>query len=157
MDALRQGLSWVAASALAALGIAAFALTRAAWVPCDGDPSSEQCLAAMDAPPHLATVSILWLIALAVASGAIVVLRTRAARVLGAIAAGVVLVMNSATEYLLFLGIAGGHWDVPAGTGYGSSLAFTAAAVLVAIGATVDARRREPRGTRAAALRQVIA
>lgn len=126
----RAVVAWSAALGLLALGAIGVAVTYGAWTPCAGDQTTELCLRAMDQPSHLGALQLLWLLAVGLCAGAVAVARRGAARVLATSALLLVLVMNYATEYLLWLGFAGGHWDVPPGTGYTQALAYIAAAAL---------------------------
>lgn len=96
----------------------------------------------MDRPSHIRALAALWLVALGLTVCAVLALRTVMARALGFSALGLVLVMNGGTDYVILLGIAGGHHDFPPGTGYPMALAFIVAGILVAGGVVTDASRR---------------
>lgn len=148
--------AWTASIGLLLVGTLGFFTTRATWSVCAGDQTTEPCLRTMDHPGHLVSLQVLWILALALCILALVVARGPAARVLAAIAGLLVLVMNYPTEYILWLGIAGGHWDVAPGTGYTQSLAFALAGVLAAVAAALSTRVRVPRGTRSPVQRELV-
>ncbi|MCI1018254.1 hypothetical protein HWD99_06440 [Microbacterium sp. C5A9] len=136
--------SWSAAGGMLLIGATGALVTADAWSSCGGDQTTEACLRAMDQPGHLVTLQLLWLGALGLCVLALFVARGRGPRVIAGIAALLVFVMSYPTEYILWLGIAGGHWDVAPGTGYTQSLAFVLAGVLL----SVSARRSADDGDR---------
>lgn len=148
--------AWTAAIGLLLAGAAGFLATYATWSVCTEDQTTESCLRTMDQPGHLVSLQVLWIGALALCVLALIVARGRAARVLAAVAATIVLVMNYPTEYILWLGIAGGHWDVAPGTGYTQSLAFILAGVLVAAAALLPTRVRAAEDTRSPVQRELV-
>jgi len=154
MTVFRRSAAMGLGLGLIGLGILGIALTWAAWQPCAVDQTTEDCYATMGGPGHLVPLQIIWLISIGLATGAFAVGRTIVERTLSAIALGLVIVMNYLTEYALWLGFAGGHWDVPPGTGYTQSAALVVAGVVVAIGASMpsrsDSRADEHRGVRPA-------
>lgn len=130
------------AATLAGFGLTGILATHAAFVDCEPSQVSDACLEAMDGAPHFyALLSTLWLIAVAVAVVAAVLAPARGPRALALSALGLILLMNTVTEYALWLGIYGGHWDVPPGTGYTQSAAFVLAGVLVAMAASAALER----------------
>lgn len=138
-------VAWSAAAGLVVVGAAGAVATHATWAVCAPDQTTELCLQTMDQPGHLVALQVLWLIALGLSVLALVVARGRSARIAAGAAGLLVLVMNYPTEYILWLGIAGGHWDIAPGTGYTQSLAFLLAGVLASIAAALSSR--EPRAT----------
>ncbi len=152
----------VAAAVLIGLGIAGILATHETFVPCEISQQTDGCYDAMDGPGHFyGSLQVLWLIALATTVTACVLAPARAPRQLCYLAAAVVLFMNQVTEYAIWLGVYGGHWDVPPGTGYTQSAAFLLAAFLVAMGAAVAIEREHVTlpewGARERALRDEIA
>lgn len=153
MNGFRRFVAAACAAGLLTIGAIGLARTREAWSPCTDEPTGESCLRAMDQPAHLGDLQSLWLLAVALCVVALIVSLRGMPRRLAAIALALVVVMNSLTEYLLWLDLAGGHWDVPPGTGYTQAAAFGVAGALIAIGALwrgrvgvakVDARSAEP-------------
>lgn len=132
--------AWTAAAGLMVAGIAGAMATYATWTLCAGDQSAELCLQTMDRPGHLVALQVLWLVALGLGVLALVAARGRSARIVAGAAALLVLVMNYPTEYILWLGIAGGHWDVAPGTGYTQSAAFLIAGLLASLAAVLTSR-----------------
>ncbi len=134
MTRLRHLGSGLVAATLVALGLAGAEITRAGWVPCENTQTSDLCLATMDQPSHLVVLQGLWLGAVLLGVVALVVMKSRIGRAFAGVALLLVLAMNYVTEYVLWIGFAGGHWDVPPGTGYTQSLAFIVAGLLVGVG-----------------------
>lgn len=137
--------AWTAAAGLLVVGVAGAMATYATWSVCEGDQTTELCLQTMDQPGHLVALQLLWLAALGLCILALVTARGRSARIAAGAAGVLVLVMNYPTEYILWLGIAGGHWDVAPGTGSTQSLAFLLAGLLASLAAALSSRR--PRAT----------
>ncbi|MCR2814619.1 hypothetical protein [Microbacterium jiangjiandongii] len=133
---------WAIAAVLTVGGAGGIFLTRAAWTPCVADGTSVPCLEAMDGPLHLSALQLFWMLAFALTLWAVGLVGAHTGRVVAWTAVAVVAIMNQFTEYLLWLGIAGGHWDVPPGTGYTQALSFVVAGLLVAVAAGL--RRRRP-------------
>lgn len=154
MTVFRRSAAMVLGLGVIGLGILGIALTWAAWQPCAVDQTTEGCYATMGRPAHLVPLQIIWLISIALVTGAFAVARSILERTLSVIALALVIVMNYLTEYALWLGFAGGHWDVPPGTGYTQSAALVVAGVVVAIGALMpsqsDSRTDAHRGVRPA-------
>lgn len=153
MNGFRRVIAGGCAAALLTVGTIGLALTQEAWLPCGDEPTGESCLRAMDQPTHLGALQSLWLLAVALCVVALVVSLRGMPRRLAASALVLVVVMNYLTEYLLWLDLAGGHWDVPPGTGYTQAAAFGVAGALIGVGALwrrrvgvakVDARSAEP-------------
>ena len=143
MTGFRTFVAAVCAVGLLTAGALGITATRAAWSPCAADQTLEPCLRAMDQPGHLATLQMLWLLCLALCVGALLASVRGRQRTLAVSALVVVLVMNALTEYLLWLEFAGGHWDVPPGTGYTQATAFVVAGMLVAVGVLLRDRSDE--------------
>lgn len=135
MTGVRKLIVVACAVGLLAAGALGFAVTRAAWEPCAGDQLLEPCLRAMDQPGHLAALQVLWLLCVGLCVVALFASSGGRARTFAVVALILVVVMNAVTEYVLWLGLAGGHWDVPPGTGYTQAAAFAVAGVLLAAGA----------------------
>lgn len=130
------------AATLAAFGIAGILATHDAFVSCEPSQASDACLEAMDGAPHFSgLLSTLWLISVALAVAAAALAPSRGPRALALSALGLILLMNTVMEYALWVGIYGGHWDVPPGTGYTQSAAFVLAGVLVAMAASAALER----------------
>nr|WP_201469866.1 hypothetical protein [Microbacterium hydrocarbonoxydans] len=156
MTRMSSVAAWTAAIGLLLAGVMGFFTTHATWSVCSGDQTTERCLRTMDQPGHLASLQVLWIGALALCILALVVARGRAARALAAVAGILVLVMNYPTEYILWLGFAGGHWDVAPGTGYTQSLAFALAGVLAAAAAVLSTRAGAARVADGAVPRELV-
>jgi len=137
---------WAIAAVLTVGGLAGIVLTRTAWGPCVPDETNVRCLEVMDGPPHLPVLQLFWVAAFALSLWAAGLAQTRTGRTLAWSATALVAIMNPFTEYLLWLGIAGGHWDVPPGTGYTQALGFVVAGLLVALSARVRRPRRTGMG-----------
>ena len=133
-------VAWSAALGLLVIGAVGVAVTYGAWTACAGDQTTELCLRAMDQPSHLGALQLLWLLAVGLCAAAVAGARRGTARVLAASALLLVIVMNYATEYLLWLGFAGGHWDVPPGTGYTQALAYIVAGAFSVAAAVLSGR-----------------
>jgi len=131
---------WTIAAVLTVGGAGGLVLTRATWEPCMPDESSPSCLEVMDGPPHLSALQLFWMLAFALSLWAVGVAGSRTGRAVAWAAVALVALMNPFTEYLLWLGIAGGHWDVPPGTGYTQALGFVVAGLLVAVAAYIRMR-----------------
>ncbi|MDO8382761.1 MAG: hypothetical protein Q7T17_07275 [Microbacterium sp.] len=146
--------AWSAALGLLVIGAVGVAVTYAAWTACAGDQTTELCLRAMDQPSHLGALQLLWLLAVGLCAAAVTVARRGTARLFAASALLLVIMMNYATEYLLWLGFAGGHWDVPPGTGYTQALAYIAAAALSVAAAVLSGRASGVYGRRSSLERE---
>lgn len=140
MTGVRQLIVAACAVGLLTAGVLGSAVTRTAWEPCAGDPLAEPCLRAMDQPGHLAALQMLWLLCVGLCVVALLASPGGRARTFAVAALILVVVMNAVTEYVLWLGLAGGHWDVPPGTGYTQATAFAVAGALIAVGALLPRR-----------------
>ncbi len=136
---------------LFAMGIAGAVATWHAWVPCQTDHSSPACYTAMDRPANGGILLALWIAAMLVA--AVATFFSRGTATMGAIIAlGIVVLANPMTEYGIWLGIAGGHWDTPPGTGYTQSAAFALAGIVVIVAYEISRVQRRARARDAAQL-----
>lgn len=143
MRALRVAAQLTIAGALLALGGLGVAATYRQFIPCEGvAQTAPSCLDAMDVPEHVPVLMLLWVIALGLTVTAAILARGRAARWVAVSGLLLVLVMNYVFEYAIWLGVWGGHWDVPPGTGYSMSAAMMCAGVLVIVSALLGMRRR---------------
>jgi len=130
------------ASVLIGFGIAGIIGTHEAFVPCELSQTTEECLQAMDRAEFFAgPLQLLWAIALILTVAACALAPRRGPRMLAIAAACLVGLMNQVMEYAIWLGVYGGHWDVPPGTGYTQSASFILAALLLAMAAAVTIDR----------------
>lgn len=149
MTGVRNLIVAACAVSLFTAGVLGFAVTRTVWEPCADDPLVGRCLRAMDQPGHLAALQMLWLLCVGLCVVALLASSGGRPRGFAVVALILVVVMNAVTEYVLWLGLAGGHWDVPPGTGYTQATAFAVAGALIAVGALLhhrDARSRRQVG-----------
>ncbi|PZU44590.1 MAG: hypothetical protein DI566_11950 [Microbacterium sp.] len=138
MHYARTAAQYAVAIALIVLGVIGVIATHTQYIPCEGvEQFAPACADAMDVPEHFGVLQQFWVIALALTVVAIALARGRAARWVAVGAAGLVLVMNSVTEYLIWLAVWGGHWDVPPGTGYSMAGAMILSGLLVTVSATL--------------------
>lgn len=142
MTGVRKVTVAVCALGLIVAGVVGITVTRGAWEPCTGDQLLEPCLRAMDQPGQLVTLQMLWLLCLGLCVVALLASSAGRARTFVVAALILVVVMNAVTEYVLWLGLAGGHWDVPPGTGYTQATAFAVAGALIAVGAVLPRIRK---------------
>ncbi len=132
-------------------GAVGLSVTHTAWSACGAGQLTDACLRVMDAPPHVATLQLLWAISVVCALVAVAHAFPGAHRAFAVGAAIVVRAMNNVAEYALWVSFSGGHWDVPPGTGYTQAGAFIIAGLLILAG--FSRRRSAERAATAWAVR----
>ncbi|MGW8483861.1 hypothetical protein ACWGJP_12055 [Microbacterium sp. NPDC055903] len=152
MSTLRTWSVTLSAVGLVGGGGFGIVLNVLTWMPCAEDQGSAVCLALMDRPPHLATMGAVWVVGVILALLAVVSAESGRARGSAVVALLLILTMNAMVEYALWLMLAGGHWDVPPGTGYFQACALVVAGLVILSGA-FGAERAEPRASGALAFR----
>ncbi len=95
----------------------------------------------MDGPPHFDRLSIGWPTVRALTVVAIVLAPARGPRSLAGAATISLLIINPMSEYPLWVGVYGGHGDVPPGSGHTLSSIFILAGVLLARGTAIAFER----------------
>lgn len=147
MRVVHAGAQYGIALTLIALGVLGVLATHEAFIPCWGvEQSVPACLDAMDGPEHIVALQVYWLWALGLSVAAALLARGRGAPWVASSAVIVVLAMNSVTEYIIWLGVYGGHWDVPPGTGYSMAGAMILAGLLVTVSATLGLKKQTSAG-----------